>query len=329
MTNRPQTTTAHSLVQPSTVPSLEALGATDAAYQARLSAVAPLGQLKTILTFVGGGERDEVILQTALAAARPLSAHLDFLHAHVPSTLAARHAHLDFAHGEALTNALGRLKADAHTFSSVAAKHVRAFCASTGIALCDGPTGASQVTARYFEEPTNELDCLTSHASQRDLVVMGRARQKQGLGQDTLEHIVRHGRRPVLAAGHAAPRSLTDTIMVCWKDAGSTAPAVSAAAPLLAKARRVVFVSVAKHDRGVAAVMAVTARELAGIEAETQVIPENRGGVPDTLAAAAEQCGANLLVMGAYGRSRGREILFGSCTDRLLARSDLPVLLRH
>jgi nucleotide-binding universal stress UspA family protein len=285
--------------------------------------------MKTILTFVGGGERDEVILRTALAAAIPLSAHLDCLHAHVPSTMAARHANLDFASGEALRSALGQLRANADTFSSLAAKNVRAFCASAGIQMCDGPTGAPGVTASFFEEPSNELDCLRSHSSQRDLVVMGRARQKQGLGQDTLEHIVRNSGRPVLTAGSAAPRSLTDTIMVCWKDADSTAAAVSDAAPLLAKARRVVFVSVAKHNRGLAATMAAAAREVAGIEAEVRVVPPSRGGIPDALAVASEECGANLLVMGAYGRSRARQILFGSSTDKLLARSDRPVLLRH
>src|ERR1051326_6229316 len=171
--------------------------------------------MKTILTFVGGGERDEVILNTALAAAIPLSAHLDCLHACVPSTLAARHANLDFAHGEALKSALGQLRADSESFSVLAAKHVRAFCAGAGIQMHDGATATQGVTARFFEEPTNELECLTSHASRRDLVVMGRLRQKQGLGQDTLEHIVRNGGRPVLAASSAAPRTLTGTIMVC------------------------------------------------------------------------------------------------------------------
>jgi nucleotide-binding universal stress UspA family protein len=158
---------------------------------------------------------------------------------------------------------------------------------------------------------------------------MGRARQKQGLAPDTLEHIVRHSGRPVLAACNAAPRTLTETIMVCWKDAGSTAAAVTDAAPLLAKARRVVFVSVAKRDGGLAAAIAAAAREVAGIEAEMKVIPPNGGGIPHTLAVAAEECGADLLVMGAYGRSRGREILFGSCTDKLLDCSDRPILLRH
>ena len=284
--------------------------------------------MKTILTFVGGGERDEVILQTALAAAIPLTGHLDCLHAHVPSTLAARHANLDFAHGEALKSALDRLRTDSDSFSTVAAKHVQAFCANAGIEMCQAPTDAKSVTARFFEEPSNELQCLLAHVSKRDLVVMGRLRQKQGLAQDTLEHILRSSGRPVLTAGSTAPPTLTDTVMVCWKDAHSTAAAVSDAAPFLAKARRVVFVAVAKRDNGLGTSMTATARKLAGVEAEAQVIP-SQGGVADTLAVAAEQCGANLLVMGAYGRSRGLEILLGSCTDKLLARSDRPIFLRH
>jgi len=185
------------------------------------------------------------------------------------------------------------------------------------------------VTARFFQEATNELERLSFHASQRDLVVIGRARQKQGLGPDTLEHIVRESGRPVLAAGSAAPRTLIGTIMVCWKQGGSTVAAVTDAAPLLAKARRVVFVSVAKRDSGLGDDMAVTARDVAGIEAEVQIIPGSRSGIPDALAVAAEQCNADLLVMGAYGTSRGRQIFFGSCTDKLLARSDRPILLRH
>jgi hypothetical protein len=32
------------------------------------------------------------------------------------------------------------------------------------------------VTARFFEEASNELECLSAHAAQRDMVVMGRLR---------------------------------------------------------------------------------------------------------------------------------------------------------
>ena len=274
---------------------------------------------KTILAFIGGSDRDEVILQTALAVALPLSARLDFLHAHVPSTLAAQHARLEFAPAGVICDTLARLEGDAHTYSSVAAEHVRTFCAKSGIPLCDGPTESSGVTARFFEEATNDLHRLAFHAAQRDLVVIGRARQKQGLAPDTLEHLVRTSGRPILAAGRAAPRSLTGTIMVCWKGDGSTAAAVRDAGPLLAKAQRVVFVSVAKRDTALSTAMGAAAREVGRTEAETRVIPPSAGGIPDALAVAADECEADLLVLGAYGCSRGRQILFGSCTDRVLA----------
>ena len=101
------------------------------------------------------------------------------------------------------------------------------------------------------------------------------------------------------------------------------------AAPLLAKAQRVVFVSVARRDVGLSTAMADIARKVARIEAEVRVIPPGRGGIPGTLVVAADECKADLLVIGAYGRSRGREFFFGSRTDKLLARSNRPILLRH
>jgi len=35
------------------------------------------------------------------------------------------------------------------------------------------------------------------------------------------------------------------------------------------------------------------------------------------------------VVLGAYGRSRMREILFGSCTHAVIRTADRPVLLMH
>jgi len=287
--------------------------------------------MKTILTFVGGGDRDQVILQTALAAAIPLSAHLDLLHVHVPATQAARHSRAEFASGDALRNALQRLETDANAFSDLAAANVRAFCASAQIAMCDVPTGVRSVTASFREEHSNALERLTFHARHSDLVVMGRVRQKQGLAPDTLEHLVLNCGRPILVAATAAPQTLTDTIMVCWKECSNAARAVAAATPILAKAKRVVLVSVAERDDGVTDALDDLGRQFAwhGLSAEVRVIPGSRRGIPGALSAAAEECGADLVVMGAYGRSRARELIFGSCTEAVLDGSDRPILLMH
>ena len=285
--------------------------------------------MKTILTFVGGGERDEVILQTALAVALPLSTRIDCVHAHVHATRVAQQSKFGSAPASVLRNTLERLQANADSYSRSAADNVRAACRSAGIPLDDGSPGSGGVTATFFEEATNDLDRLRALAAQRDLIVIGRARQKQGLTSDTFEYLVRNSGRPILAAGRSAPRTLTGTIMVCWKDDGSTAVAMRDAAPLLAKAGRLVLVSVAKRDNGLAATMAETAREVTGIDAEVRIVPAGRLGVPEALAEAADEYGADLVVIGAYGRPRLYEILFGSCTDHILVRCDRPILLRH
>ena len=287
--------------------------------------------MKKILTFVGGGDRDQVIMQTALAAAIPLSAHLDFLHLHVPATQAARYSNTEFASGAALRNAFERLKTHANAFAELAAENVREFCARSQIEMCDAPTSLRSVTASFREEQSNALERLVFHARHSDLIVMGRAKQKQGLAPDTLEHLVLNCGRPILVAATAAPQTLTDTIMVCWKESNNAAHAVSAATPILAKAKRVVFVSVAEQDDGVTAALDDLAQQFAwnGVAAEVRVIPASRRAIPGALAAAAEECGADLVVMGAYGRSRAREFIFGSCTEAFLGGSDRPILLMH
>jgi len=63
----------------------------------------------------------------------------------------------------------------------------------------------------------------------------------------------------------------------------------------------VVFVSVVKRDAGLSAAMTATAES-----AIEQVRSYPARGIPDALASQ-QRMRANLLVMGAYGRSRGRE----------------------
>jgi len=54
------------------------------------------------------------------------------------------------------------------------------------------------------------------------------------------------------------------------------------------------------------------------------------GGAPaDVLLKAAHDVEADLLVMGAYGHSRVREVVFGGFTRRILQVADLPVLMAH
>jgi nucleotide-binding universal stress UspA family protein len=287
--------------------------------------------VKSILGLIGGGDRDSVILRTALAAAVPLSAHLDFLHIHVTAGNAARYNRVEFAMGTALHNAMEQLETKAKTYSEVAADNVRAFCAGSEIAICENPTGGGKVTASYREERDAEIERLIFHARHSDLVVMGRAKQTQGLSPDTLEQLILNCGRPVLLAATAAPQTLTGTVMVCWNESSHAARTLAVAMPYLIRANRVMFTSVAQGVEPSARAVYDIAERLArnGVAAEAQLISLKTGGISKTLTEAAADCNADLLVMGAYGHSRVREMLFGSCTEALIHEADRPILLMH
>jgi nucleotide-binding universal stress UspA family protein len=290
--------------------------------------------MKTILVLIGGGERDQVVFETALAAARPLSAHLDFLHLHVGAGEAARHGSTSaqFARGAGLRDALQTLDSKAQSFSEIAANNFRDFCMRWQIEICDEPGGEQHVTASYRAETGDSLDRLTFHSRHCDLLVMGRSKQKQGLAQDTLERLVLLCGRPMLVAASAPPQRLTGTVMVCWRESSNAARAVSAAMPILSKAKRVVFASVVERDDpSVAESTKDVARQFAwnGVATETQIIPAKGRKVAGVLSEAAETCNADLVVMGAYGQSKARQIIFGSVTEAFLRHADRPVLLMH
>jgi hypothetical protein len=88
--------------------------------------------MKTILVLIGGGDRDQVVSETAMAAARPLSAHLDFLHIRV------------------------RAGEKPRTFSKIAASTFRDFYLRWQLEVCDAPARTGHGPSRE-REPTIEL----------------------------------------------------------------------------------------------------------------------------------------------------------------------------
>ena len=172
---------------------------------------------------------------------------------------------------------------------------------------------------------------LVSKARGYDLVVMGRFTHPNGLPSDLLQLVLVGCGRPVLIAANNAPQTLTGTVMVCWKDAPEAARAVSVAMPFLAKADRVVIVTVGEGKKSVADSAHAVASQLAWhrVEATAEVASTDGLPVAQVLLSAAQKCRADLLVMGGYSKGRMRETIFGGCTDSILRKADIPVLMLH
>lgn len=288
--------------------------------------------MKTILVPVGGGSGDALVLETALAVARPLSAHLEFLHVRVAAADAARHTpHVDFATGAGLSSALDGLTARAEQRSASAERNVHDFCARHDIKMVEVPFPAQSVTARWRRDDGEAMQRLLFHARHNDLVVMARPTSLDGLPPDRLESLLMGCGRPLLIAHAEAPMRVLGTAMVCWKETRDAARAVSAAMPLLTQAQRVLVVSVSEDADVPSGAVHDVVQGLAwnGIAAEPHVLARDRGTTADTLFAAARTYAADLMVMGAYGHHHLRQVLFGGCTQSVLQAAQCAVFLVH
>jgi nucleotide-binding universal stress UspA family protein len=291
--------------------------------------------MKSILVFVSGQNLDHAILKTALAAAHPTSAHLRFLHIHMSAAqIAMRTPHSGYASGPALVNTLAQLENETKQRSATAAQEMREFCKHSMIEICDNPATMSNVTASWHaEQDSDALERSMFHARHNDLIVVARRQKANGLPYDFLELLILGCGRPVLVAGSNPVETLTGTILVCWRETAEAARAVSAAMPLLRRARRVVVANVDEKNTGARAALSEVARQLAlndiKAEIQVQVIAQEKRRTEEVLLAAARDCNADLIVMGAYGHSRARELIFGGCTQAFIIEAEKPILFMH
>lgn len=137
---------------------------------------------------------------------------------------------------------------------------------------------------------------------------------------------------PVLMLPSARVDVAAAGVMVAWRNTQEARRALSAAMPLLRRAEDVLLVCVSSEEgaglawEGVEAARARLARHGVGTRADVRTC---RGGMAETLLDAAESCGAELIVSGAYGHSRAREWVLGGATRDLLDSADRPLLMMH
>lgn len=288
--------------------------------------------MPTFLVPIAGSTSDETVLETAATLARPLSAHLELMHVHIGPAEAARHTpSMGYARGQAAANALVDLKRNASARADAALENVAQICARLSISLVDAPGTASGPTARWRLEEGDALDRLLKRSRSTDLLVVGRTTKANGLPASRLETLLLQSGRPIVLPGTAGPLRTIDTIVICWKECAEAARALGAARPFLRHAKRVVALSVEERAGAARPGLDELTGQLAwdGLKAEGHAVPRGARAVQETLLAEAEALGADLLVMGGYGRSPMAEILFGGCTQRVLEAAPMAVLMMH
>jgi nucleotide-binding universal stress UspA family protein len=153
------------------------------------------------------------------------------------------------------------------------------------------------------------------------------------LGGHAVEAAVLSVGRPVLLVPEKGiPAGFPRKVLVAWNGSRESARALSDAVPLIARAKSVVVFSAgAAGDEGPLHGARAAVRYLArhGIAAEALHATAADEKVGDTILARARKAGADLVVMGAYGRPRFAELILGGATRAVLRNGSTAILMSH
>lgn len=168
-----------------------------------------------------------------------------------------------------------------------------------------------------------------------DLVIVGQAKP-HGLPEHWLpEHLLLSSGVPMLVVPNSwAADTIASRIVVAWNASKEARRATTDGLPLLstAEAVKIVVVDAVKspHRHGEEP-GADIARHLArhGAKVEVEQLDANGASTAATILEAARRHSADLIIMGAYGHGRSRQLLFGSVTRAVLKDTAIPVLMSH
>jgi nucleotide-binding universal stress UspA family protein len=272
---------------------------------------------KTLLVHLSNAPDHLARLDTALEFARGFGAHLVALYVTTPVGMPAAIV------GRGASSAyIAEATAIAEEKAAALAAEFGDHCRRYGIA------------GEWRTESGDHLDILKSHALYADLAIVGRQ------APETIEDHVRLHMPEQLPLFTGCPVlvlppgdkvwALPRCALVGWKESVPSQRAVQAALPLLQGAREIYLLTCDEKDRRTAiaqAAITYLARHGLKLEADNEAGGDAMAG--EVLVQRAADRGADLIVMGAWGHSRLRELVLGGATRYVLQHASIPLLMAH
>ncbi len=275
--------------------------------------------IKDIVLHMGSSERSGKRLEAAVQLSRAYDAHLTGVHVISEVVIPA------YAEAQIPTEILleqrnileQNAKAAEEAFKTAAQKAGVAF---EWRALEGDPVQALALNARYADL------VIAAQPEDRDL---------DRVEVEISEHLALESGRPVLVIPYiGVGASMGERILVAWNGSRESVRAVSDAMPFLQRAKQVIVLAInpkggpkGHGDIPSADISLHLARH--GVRADAQDINTDDIEVGDVLLSRAADEAADMLVMGAYGHSRFRELVLGGATRHLLHHMTVPILMSH
>jgi nucleotide-binding universal stress UspA family protein len=284
-----------------------------------------------ILAVIDGGAGSGAVLESALRLGRDFAARVELLHVMIDPEEAT------LVLGEGVTGVMvERMIESLRAGAEARAGAVRALygthCVAAGLPVvepeAEAQSGAFEVT--YRQVTGREADEAAQAGRLSDLILVAEpSSEAEGASVATLEAALFETGRPVLMVPAALPESLGARIAIAWGDTPEAARACAAALPLLAKAEEVYLLTGGAGETRPKPSLLAAYLAHHGVAAKTWAFAPGKGPLGEEILSQAAEAGADLLVMGAYGHSRLREMVLGGVTRSVIAGAGIPVLMAH
>lgn len=197
----------------------------------------------------------------------------------------------------------------------------------------EGAAAKAGLPAEWRRVEGELMEGLSLNSQYADLAIVSQTppdTMEEWLTGECPDHLTLTAGCPTIVVPHArAPMPVGRRVLVAWRATREAARAVRDALPLLREAEQVTVLTVgpsgADHIPG-ADIAAFIARHGVTVETRTNY---GSGEPGEIVLSHAGDIGADLIVMGAYGRSRLRELILGGTTKHVLSRTTVPVCLSH
>ncbi len=183
----------------------------------------------------------------------------------------------------------------------------------------------------------NLISVLDDYARFNDLLVLGQSNpdESQVMSEALADNLVLEAGTPCLVVPHTSSRQFAaKRILVAWNASREAARTLKDALPILRAADyvEVLLVNPPQHeaDKDNAHGKSVSSFLIQhGIKPVVEVITDSKAKPGDSIISRASEVSADIIVMGAYGHSRLREIILGGVTRKLLRQMTVPVFISH
>ena len=178
-------------------------------------------------------------------------------------------------------------------------------------------------------------EVIALHARYADLTILGQPEPENGgeVDAEVPEDVVLGAGRPALVIPYiGAGKEIGKRVLIAWDGGREAARAVGDALPLLENAESVAVLVInpsrGGHGEQPGADIALhLARH--GLTVEAQHIEVRGLSTGNALLSRLADAGIDLLVMGAYGHSRLRQMVLGGVTREVFQQMTVPVLMSH